>query len=79
MFPNLCEKYWAWVNKKKYITEQDYKVVRFGDKWAVKMLSGRYKDLKTEGHYWSQSSGYFRDCLVDKSEIERRFGKILEK
>jgi len=79
MFPNLCEKYWAWVNKKKYVTEQGYAVSPFGDKWAVRTLTGSYKDLRTAGHSWREDSGYFRDCLADKEEVERRFGKILEK
>lgn len=79
MFPNLCEKYWAWVNKKKYFTDKGYTVVPFGDKWAVKSITGSYKDLRTSGHSWREDSHYFRDCLGEKVDVERRFGKILEK
>lgn len=79
MFLNLCEKYWEWVSRKKYITEQGYTVVQFGDKWAVKRLTGQYKDLRTPGFSWTSQSHHFSDCLASKDEIERRFGKISEK
>lgn len=80
---NFAERFWAWKKRKiagrPVYTVQGYKVVQFDDKWAVKaVLPGTYRDLKGD-HSWSSTSTWFRDCLATKEEIEKRFGKFIEK
>lgn len=80
---NLAERFWAWKKRKiasqPLITVQGFKVIPFGDKWAVRApMSGKFRDLKGD-HNWDQSATWFNDCLGTKEEIEKRFGKIIEK
>lgn len=80
---NFAERFWAWKKRKiastPTYTEQGFKVVQFGDKWAVRATFPKtFRDLKGD-HSWSQTSTWFRDCLATKEEIERRFGKFIEK
>lgn len=77
---DLANKFWDWkssqVANKPLKTEQGYKVMRFGESFAVRAYPGHYYDLKGSWK-WSHSDTYFRDCLGSRDEIENRFGKIL--
>lgn len=80
---NFAERFWAWKKRRilsaPIFTEQGFKVLKFGDKWAVRgVVPGTFKDLVAP-HTWTQTSPWFRDCLASKEEIEKRFGKIIEK
>lgn len=59
-----------------------YNIVQIGDRYAIRKTTfgiTKYKDLNSQGFWWSKDNEYFSHCLGDLERVQKYYDVYINK